>query len=171
MTRSRDFSTRPEPSRRGWALVLVGAFVFAVAARQATTARSVREAVRSQVTEARRSLAELGARLPPREAGTRDEAGVNTRALAALEAPPSTVLGDVAMLLPAGVRLDSLDLTYGREVEVRLQVVARQAGDYDAFIERLARSARFDGVEPGPERREGEVRVSVRAAYRPEGGR
>jgi len=171
VTRSRDFSTRPEPSRRGWALVLVGALVFAVAAQQATRARSVREEVRSQVAEARRSLAELRERLPRRDAGSRDDAGVTARAVAASDAPPSRVLGDVATLLPAGVRLDGLDLTYGREVEVRLQVVARQASDYDAFIERLARSARFEGVELGPERREGEVRVSVRAAYRPEGGR
>lgn len=150
---------------------MVGVLVFAVAAQQAATARSVREEARSQLAEARLRLAELRERLQRRDAGPRDDAGVSARALAASDAPPSRVLGDVATLLPEGVRLDGLDLTYGREVEVHLQVVARQAGDYDAFIERLTRSARFAGVEPGPERREGEVRVSVRAIYRAEAGR
>jgi hypothetical protein len=77
------------------------------------------------------------------------------------------VLGDVVELLPPGVRLDALELTYGTAIELNLQVVARAARDYDQFIERLASSERFAAVEPGPERREGELRVAVRAAYRP----
>jgi Tfp pilus assembly protein PilN len=166
--RPRDFSTRPEPSRGGLALVLFGLLAFGLAAERAWTARSAREEALARVSEARRGLAELRERLQRRDAGPTDDVATTTRALAASAAPPSQVLGDVVALLPAGVRLDGLDLTYGRAVEVHLQVVARQAREYDDFIERLSRSARFDAVEPGPERREGEVRVSVRAAYRPE---
>lgn len=163
----RDFSTRPEPSRGGRALVVLGALLLGLAAHQALRARSARDRVRTQVEEARRGVSELKDRLERRSAGSGAEAAAVSRALAASAAPPSMVLGDVVGLLPAGVRLDALDLTYGPAIQLNLQVVARAARDYDRFIERLAGSERFAAVEPGPERREGELRVAVRAAYRP----
>lgn len=172
--RRRDFSTRPEPASRGRALVVVGALVLALAAQQALLARSARDRAQAQVEDARRGVGELRQRLERLErrgSGGGAEATVVSRALMASAAPPSRVLGDVVALLPPGVRLDALDLAYGPTVELNLQVVARAARDYDEFIERLARSEHFSAVEPGAERRDGELRVGVRVGYRPGSGR
>lgn len=169
--RARDFSTHPEPSRPGLGLALAGALVFAVTAQQACAARSTLAAARSQVVAARQRVADVRASLERRGAGSSDDGGAVAPAFTASAAPPSQVLRDLVALLPSGVRLDGLGLTYGRTVEIDLQVVARGARDYDELIEGLTRSARFDDVQPGPERREGEVRASVRARYRAEAGR
>jgi hypothetical protein len=73
-------------------------------------------------------------------------------------------------LMPSGVRFDRIELAYGRDVEVEIEVVARRVADYDAFLERLGASSRFASVTPGPEVREAEMRASLHAVYH-SGGR
>jgi hypothetical protein len=167
VSRARDFSTRPAASRADLGLLLAAAVVLGLGAQQALAARAARDAARERAAEARRTLSALRERLPG-SGTTSGESGLSARALAARSATPGTVLADLAALLPPDVRLDRLDLAYGAAVTVDAQVVARAPRAYDLFLERLARSPRFHAVQPGTERREGELRVSVRAAYRPE---
>ena len=56
------------------------------------------------------------------------------------------------------------DLGQGLE----LQVTAREARDYDRFLEQLEASPRFAELAPGPENREGELRSSLGLRYVPE---
>jgi Tfp pilus assembly protein PilN len=145
----------------------LGVVLLGLAAQQAYAARSALERARSQVSEQRQVLSDLKER-ERRAAGRREGSVTTARALAASHSPPSRVLGDLVALLPPGVRLNSIGLTYGEGVEVDLQVVARQSRDYDQFMERLARTGRFEAVRPGAERREGELRVDIRMTYRPD---
>jgi hypothetical protein len=171
MSRLRDFSTRPVPSGRGYAFVGTAALVLGLAAYEGWSSRAALAEVRARVVAERDSVADLREKLGRREPGGEQEASAVSRALAAESAPPSRIVADVVDLLPPGVRLDGLSFGYGRRIDVDLQVVARSPRDYDAFMERLARSPRFDAITPGAERREGEVRVAVGATYRPEGAR
>jgi len=146
-------------------MLLVSALVFGLAAQQACAARAAQDRARSRVAEARGDVTALRERLRRLEARSGADDAAIGRALAAAAAPPPRVLADVVALLPGDVRLDGLSLSYGERIELDLQVVARRARDYDLFLERLTASPRFEAVLPGPERREGEVRANVRAAY------
>lgn len=166
-----DFKTRPAPSSGpGWlglgALALamalaVGAGLDARAAlRERSEARAALDALRSDLAAAQRRLTGLDARR--RGDGER----LAARARLTVEAPPHRVLGDLSALLPPEVRLSELNLAYGDELRVEVQLVARRASAYDAFLDRLAASERFSDVTPGPEARTGELRASVSARYR-----
>ena len=163
--RTRDFSTAGRSPGNGLAWTLAGALAFGVAAQQALAARAELGQAQARVAEARRDTRTLEERLKRTSGRPGDGEAVIGRALAAREAPPSSVLRDLVALMPPGVRFDNLQLTYGREVAVEAHVVARRVADYDAFLERLAASTRFGSVAPGPETREAELRATVRAVY------
>ena len=169
--RARDFSTERRSSRSGLALALAGALALGVAAQQALVARAELGRAEARVAEARREVSALRERLKQIEARPGVDQAAMARAFAATTKPPAQVVRDMVTLMPPGVRLDRLDLTYGPEVEVLVRVVARRALDYDEFLDRLAVSSRFGSLEPGPETREGELRTTVRAVYRGGSGR
>lgn len=164
MSPARDFSTHPEPARRPVLLLAMGGLCLVLAAQQAWAARSARESAQERLDRARGDVASLRDEVRRREAASRTN-DVGRRAALALKAPPPRVLAEITALLPEGVRLDGLDLTYGPHIELDLRVVARRAADYDVFLERLTGSPRFTAVIPGAEARGGEVRAGVRARY------
>jgi hypothetical protein len=134
-------------------------------AREAWGARAALAAARASAdglrSEVERDRAAIQALESPRWAGERFAA----QALLGAEAGPVDVVGELGSLLPPDVRLEALSLTYGERLELDMQVVARGATAYDAFLRRLTGSARIRDVRPGAENREGEVRVAVRAVY------
>jgi hypothetical protein len=164
----RDFSTHPR--RAGLpplqaALVIVAGLALAWSSYSAFAARQEANRRRASVDQARRDLESSRARLAALESRSSDLA-LARQTLLTLDAPPPRVLATLAQLMPADVRLASVTLQYGERLEVRMQVVARSATAYDAFLERLQSSPAFEGVLPGDENRDGEVRATVRAGYR-----
>lgn len=163
-----DFSTRPR--RRLWtadgallaaavaALALAGFLCWRasldLAERREDVARASREAdeatLRTQAAEKRRGSGDAVL-----EAQVRETA----------EAPPPKIVAELTALLPADVRLQSLDLDYRERLVLDLHVVARHAEAYDLFLARLAESKRFADVVPGPENRQGQIAASVRMSY------
>jgi hypothetical protein len=164
---ARDFSTERRGSRSGLVWTVAGALALGVAAQQALAARAELGRAQGLVVEARRDVSALRERLKRTTARPGADQAVRVRALSLTASPPAQVLGDMVALMPSGVRFDHLELTYGREVGIVVQVVARRVADYDEFLERLTASSRFGSVEPGPETREAELRASVRAVHRP----
>jgi hypothetical protein len=164
---SRDFSTRPAPPARSpldQALVAVGLIALAWSASCAHGSwRDAREK-RARVDEARRELASARERVSL-AAPSALETAFSRQALLSLEATPAVVLTALAGVLPPDVRLDGLALDYGGSLELRLQVVARDAAAYDLFLSRLEASPQFGSVSPGEENRDGEVRAEVKASY------
>jgi hypothetical protein len=71
--------------------------------------------------------------------------------------------------LPGDARLERLSLQYGAALELDLEVGARSPAAYDRLLEALTGSDRLSQVQYGPEDRQGEVRASVKARYRPPG--
>jgi hypothetical protein len=164
----RDFSTRAQDSGRPGldkALVAAAAIALAWSAYAAFAARQEADQRRSTVGHARRELEASQSRLQALESRSRDLA-LAQQSLLTLDAPPPRVLATLGELLPAEVRLSSVSLHYGDRLELQMEVVARTARAYDAFLERLQSSPLFEGVLPGDENRDGEVRATVRAAYR-----
>jgi Tfp pilus assembly protein PilN len=163
---SRDFSTRPAaPPRSPLDLALVAAGLVALAWSGACAHGSWRDARdrRARAEEARRELAAVRERSSVTASAT--EAAFARQALLSLEATPPVVLAALASVLPPDVRLDGLTLRYGGSLDLRLQVVARDAAAYDLFLSRLEASPRFRSVTLGEENRDGEVRASVSASF------
>jgi len=163
MSLARDFSTRPQRRRQGLVLLVLSLLALGLAAQQALSAREARTSAEARLRRAREDAALLRDRLSKLDSDR--GGGIGRQALLARVAPPPRVLADVVALLPEDVRLDGLDLSYGRRIEVGLKVVARRAAAYDEFLERLTASTRFASVRPGTEARKGEVRADVRAQY------
>ena len=91
---------------------------------------------------------------------------VGSRALLTEQAQPADVLADLAGMMPADVRLDGVALTYGERLAFEIQCVAESPPSYDRWLDRLAESALFAGLEPGQETRGGgELRANVKATY------
>jgi hypothetical protein len=122
---------------------------------------------RAEVTRATREADELAERARAAEArrGPGD-AVLAAQARETAEAPPPKVVQELSALLPADVRLQSLDLDYRDRLLIDLHVVARHAEAYDLFLARLGESKVFGDVVPGPENRQGELTASVRLSYR-----
>ncbi len=80
--------------------------------------------------------------------------------------PPPQVIEELSELLPGDVRVEALSLRYADQVDVDLQVTAVDAAAYDRFLDSLVLSPRFVDLRPGPEGREGELRLSLHATYR-----
>ena len=169
MIGDRDFSTRRR-RRAGSAadLALLAAGVIAMAASVAAAGSAwagLREA-RASLEEARRATAEAEAKARAL-AGEGGPAGIlGARAVWTLEAPPPRVVAAVAQAMPGDVRLESLALRYGADLDLEMAVVARTTSAYDAFLEALAKSGSFSSVAPGNESRDQVVRAAVRARYR-----
>lgn len=164
----RDFSTHPQRSGPGAIdTLLVGLAVLALLAASLAAFWSWRDARAriASVDEARRELETSGARLLALEARPGDVA-LARQTLLTLDAPPSRVLAAVGELMPPDVRLESVALRYGERLELEMRVIARSSTAYDVFLERLQSSPQFEGVLPGEENRDGEVRAGVRAGYR-----
>jgi hypothetical protein len=71
----------------------------------------------------------------------------------------------LADALPDDARVERLNIVYGEEISLEMQVVARDPAAWDRTLERLEETASLAEVSPGPERREGEVRTTIRAQW------
>ena len=80
-----------------------------------------------------------------------------------------SMLAGVASLAVVAAGTELFRMVRDGRLELDAQVVARDADAYDVLLERLSGSDRFSDVLPGPEAREGEVRVRVRMTYEPSG--
>jgi len=167
--RTRDFSTVPlrRPPVRDVALVAVSLVLALLSARAALSAHAQREAARARVAEVKREIDAARIRLRALEAGGGSGEGALSQALLTTEAPATRVLAEVAAVLPPDVRLESITLTYGRELTLELSVVARDPRAFDRLLERLDSFPRLRDVRPGAENREGQVRTTVRATWVP----
>jgi hypothetical protein len=165
-----DFSSRASrPARAGspdrpWTLAGAGLVLLALAL--AVSARSRLDLARAAEADARAASREARARVTAARAA-QDPAALTLAVRARLTgvAAPPRVLGDLQALMPAAVRLEQAALVYGEHVDLELRVVARSAGDYDAFVERLSQATAFQVASMGPENREGEVRALIRLRY------
>jgi Tfp pilus assembly protein PilN len=165
-----DFSTRPRPKRRWPSIVMVaaggGALLVSVAG--AVRARQDAVEVRTALAEARRALDDDKQRARSLEGsrGTTDEEQLAALVVLGQQAPPAAALAALERALPADVRLESLSMSYEGELEMKMEVQARQAPAYDEFLARLTASPHFLDVVPGAESRDGALRASVRARFR-----
>lgn len=168
MSAQPDFGSRAArraaPAGRVWTLAGAGLVVLAVAL--AWSARSQRDLAQAAEAEARAASKEARARVAAARAA-QDPGMLALAARARLSdvAAPPRVLADLQALLPPAVRLEQAVLAYTDHVELELRVVARSAGAYDTFLERLSQAPTFRVASTGPENREGEVRANVRLRY------
>jgi len=170
MSPARDFSGHPRRaglSLKEWGLLAAALAVLALSASAAARARAAVGAATLRLEQVRHESEATRDRLRALEARSGREEGLASRVLLTLEAPPPRVMADLAALLPPDVRLDGVALSYGRGLELELEVVARRAQAYDLFLKRLEESPRMSAVSPGAENRDGEARASVRATYIP----
>jgi hypothetical protein len=172
VTRGPDFSTRarrPPVGAATAAFIATGVLVLGLAAHAAWAARQSLGRARESLESARRETEDLRARTRGFDArGLRGREVLGAQAWLTSEAPPPRLLQELGALLPPDVRFEGMTLRYGRRLDLELRVVAREARSYDLFLKRLAASPRIEDLTPGAENRDGEVRSTVRASYRPE---
>jgi hypothetical protein len=164
-----DFSTRgrrPETRTADQAFLGVSALALALALASAAAAWSDLRRVQGDLAKTRTETEAVALAARDREARKGPDAVLSARALWTADSPPPRVLADLETLLPADVRLLSLDLDYGERLELGLRIAARRAPSYDLFLQRMQQSPLFADVRPGEEVRDGGVRAQVRAAYR-----
>ena len=175
MSRLPDFSSSAPPvaplgsAERAWlaggVLLLLAALLAGLRAQQDLDLARVRlDQARNEARSAGERARARGQRQEPAEAELRGQARLG------LLAPPQRVLADLEARLPRGVRFERIGLVYGADLRLELQVTAREARDYDRFLEALEASPRFAELVPGPENREGELRSSLGLRYVPEPG-
>ena len=167
-----DFSTRPvEGSRSTVAdFVVLGAamVIFGLASILAWNARNTLSAQRLEVQALRQQIADADRELGRLRAGHGARGEQLMRQVAhSRDGTPLRVVADLAALMPDDVRLAGLTLGYGKDLEVTADFRARQPGAYDLLLERLADAASFVDIAPGAERREGELRATVKMHYQP----
>lgn len=166
---TRDFSTRPRRVSRTPATlwIAIGAAVLALATAWAIAMRRDAARAQSALASATADLARTDDRI--RELGS---AKYSTDDLLAAQivftaqAPPSVVLSELEKLVPPDVKLTGLTLTYGRALDVDMQISARRPEAYDEFLARLDRQSVFHDISPGAESREGAVQATVKARFR-----
>jgi hypothetical protein len=164
-----DFSSRPRPQRLSLLeLLLLGAagLVLFLALYAAVSAHTELSQAQTALAEARAEADTVGEQTRSLEAQKGGAQLLAGQLLLADQWPPQRVVADVGTLLPPGVRLETLAITYGHRLQLDLHVAARHPADYDALLERLAASPLFETILPGPETRMGEVRASVQVEYR-----
>jgi hypothetical protein len=169
MTRERDFSSRPRrrrPAPADLGLVGIGLLTLLVAGYATGTSWADLKRARQHVVDLRRESEAAQARLRTLESRSAPTAALATQALLSEEAAPPRVMADLASLMPPDVKLESMGLVYGESVAIQMQVSAKSAGSYDAFLQRLEGSPLFDDVVPGEETRDGGVSASITARYR-----
>jgi Tfp pilus assembly protein PilN len=167
VTVDSDFSTRPRRVRLdalGLASVVVGlALLTGVlwALRDARGARAQAltelEALQSETRDLERSLARAGG------GGIRERVA---RAELVGRASPRRILGESAHLVPDGVRIESLSVSYKSTPSISVSFVARNAAAYDVFIDALRTSGAFLVRGASAERRSGEMRGVVTIEWR-----
>jgi hypothetical protein len=170
MSPARDFSTRPRrrPLTRGEAgWLAVGLLACAGAAWSAGDAWAEHRAASARAAQARADTDALRGRLGALQKGGGPDAGLGAQAALTGQAPPERVIAEIAGLLPADVRLESVVMSYGGQLQLELRVAARRPASFDAFLERLQRSPLFAEVLPGDEDRTGDMRAMIRARYVP----
>ncbi len=168
MREQPDFSTRPRPRRppaREVLAVVLGFLLLALAMASAATTRRDAGAARERLAVVRREIASLEARLRAVDARTTEGGELLSRAAAADGSPPDRIVAAIARALPEDVRVDHLTIDYGDVVALEMLLVARDAGAWDQALARLVEAGPFEDVVPGPERREGEIRVTVSARW------
>jgi len=166
----RDFSTRPRrraPDAFDVGLLAIAGLSLIVASYWTGTAWADLRRARQNVEDARREAEADQVRVRTLEARRGAEGSLGTQALLTADAPPQRVLAELVAVMPSDVRLESLTLAYGDGVALEMQVAARAAAAYDAFLQRLEGSPVFTDVTPGDENRGNEVRASVRVTYKP----
>lgn len=162
-----DFSTAPRrrPPVRDLVLVAAALGLALASLGLALSAHGELSNAQSRVAEVQAGIDAARGRLRALE--TRGIAGEGplSQALLTTDAPPAPVLAELAGVFPPDVRLERIDLAYGRELAVEMGVVARNPRGFDRLLERLDSFPRLRDVRPGPENREGEVRTTVRATW------
>ena len=165
----RDFSSRPRrrpPQPVDLGLIGIGLLTLIFAGYATGTSWADFKRARQHVADVRRDTQAAQARLKTMEARSAPTAALATQALLSTDAAPPRVLADLAALMPADVKLDSLSLTYGEGIALTMRVSARGSGAYEAFLQRLEGSPLFDDVVPGEETRDGGVSASIDMRYR-----
>jgi len=164
---ARDFSTRRRPRGRAGdvAALVVACALLSAAVYTALLAWADARHARASVDAARKEIADANARATALQAAAAAEGAVGARAVWSVEAPPPRIVQALAELLPRDVRLETLNLRYGAQLEVEMTLTARTAAEYDLFLQALESSPAFDRIILGNESRTDAVRASVRARY------
>lgn len=166
MSPMRDFSTAPRLRAPGSLDLLalgIGLLATVAAASAAWEAWSDLGHAQAAVARAQGELTAARERVRTLEpASARLDATLASRVLLSRVAPPQRVVAELASLLPAQVRLDTLRLSYGDRLELELRVRARGPGAYDDFLQQLRTSGQFTEIMPGDEARGEELSASVR---------
>jgi Tfp pilus assembly protein PilN len=147
-------------------LIAVGLLTLIFAGYATGTSWAEFKRARQHVADVRRDTQAAETRLKTMEARSAPTAALATQALLSTDAAPPRVLSDLAALMPADVKLESLALTYGDGIGMIMQVSAKSGGAYEAFLQRLEGSPLFEEVIPGEETRDGGVTASIQVRYR-----
>lgn len=131
-----------------------------VARREASRARESLNAVSSELSRIEEQIHKLRA-----TKFAADET-LASQILLTAQASPPVVLAELEKTLPNDVRLTRLSLSYGRQLELEMQLAARRPEAYDDFLARLDRATAFRNISPGMESREGAVQATVKARFR-----
>jgi hypothetical protein len=169
-----DFSTRARRRSLDTAemgLLGIGLTTLLLAGYATSTSWAALKKVRQDVDETRREAGAAQARLRSLEGRSTPGESLAAQAYYSTEAPPPRLLAELGALMPADVRLESVTLDYGEQVQVALDVRARTSASYDLFLRALEASPHFVGVLPQDESRGTPLRGQVRATYRLEGVR
>jgi hypothetical protein len=168
MSEQPDFSTSPRPRRAPtWEVlaVVLGFVALGLALGGAAKTRGEARAARERLAGVRREIGSLEARLRAVSARSAGGSELLAQAAAAGESPPDRIVAVIARALPDDARVEHLTIEYGEAVTLDMAVVARDASAWDRALARLAQEGPFEEVVPGPERREGEIRVSLSARW------
>lgn len=144
---------------------MVAGLLLAVAVHAVASAWIDARHARANLEEVRAEIASATARAKALQAMASDDGAVGARAVWSVDAPPPRVVQALAEMLPRDVRLETLTLHYGAQLQVEMTITARSAADYDRFLQALESSSAFDGVVLGNESRTDAVRASIRARY------
>jgi len=165
----RDFSSNPRRAGGGRAagvLLFVGGLALLLSLASLVRAWSENRRVGQRLQDERSGLRGVQTRLRSLEGARNPDRSRGLQAMLTLEASPPRVFQDLAKALPPDVRLNNVVLDYGNRLDVDMQVLARSAGAYDAFLARLEDGGSFENIVPGDENREGEVTARVEATYK-----
>jgi hypothetical protein len=173
MSAARDFSTAPRRRGQGRLDLLAlatGILAMVAAGWGAWCASSDLGRTQAAVARARGELsATRNQASTTAPASARLDHALASRVLLSRAAPPQRVVSELASLLPARVRLESLRRGHGDRLELDLRVRARGAEEYDRFLEQLLISGQYAEVLPGDEARGDEMSASVRLVHRETG--